>query len=329
MAIKKDPLNDSYYYTMAKEFFRKKRFKDAKQFLSKCLDLDPDNVFYLSLQGAILYELEDADTAIGYLRDVLKEFPDHPKILGDIAMYYYRSGKTTEFKEYKKIIENLPRKDGDFYEFMIRSSEIEDNDQDVIYYSKKLIGTDPGNLKTRMKLGEYYLKTKKNNEALSEFLEISKRLKTYPKVHFNIARSYINLKQYDLALKSAKEEIVQNPTLPYGHYIAGEIFRLTGDNGKALPYFETAISKNSRLVPALMGLGFIKYKRNLLEPAREFYKRALKEEPNNPEIHKQLGYIYNASGQASLAAESFETYLRLDPGAMDKAEIEKYIRALR
>jgi tetratricopeptide (TPR) repeat protein len=329
MAIKKDPLNDEYYYILAKEFFKKKRFKDAKQFLSKCLDLDPDNVFYLSLQGAILYELEDADTAIGYLRDVLKEFPDHPKLLGDIAMYYYRSGKSIEFKEYKKIIEKLPRKDGDFYEFMIRSSEIEDNDEDVIFYSKKLISTDPGNLKTRIKLGEYYLKTKKNKEALSEFLEISKRLNTYPKVHFNIARAYINLRQYDLALKSAKEEIKQNPTLPFGHYIAGEIHRLTGDNNKALPYFEKAISKNSKLVPALMGLGFIKYKRNLLEPAREFYKRALKEEPNNPEIHKQLGYIYNASGQASLAAESFETYLRLDPGATDKPEIERYIRALR
>lgn len=329
MAIKKDPLNDTYYYIMAREFFKKKRFKDAKEFLSKCLDLDPDNVFYLSLQGAILYELEDADTAIGYLRDVLKEFPDHPKLLGDIAMYYYRNGKTAEFKEYKKIIEKLPRKDGDFYEFMIRSSEIEDNDQDVILYSKKLIGTDPGNLKTRMKLGEYYLKTKNNKEALSEFQEISKRLNTYPKVHFNVARAYINLKQYDLALRSAKEEIKQNPTLPFGHYIAGEIYRLTGENGKALPYFEKAISKNSRLVPALMGLGYIKYKRNLLEPAREFYKRALKEEPNNPEIHKQLGYIYNASGQASLAAESFETYLRLDPGAIDKPEIEKYIRALR
>ncbi|MBK23794.1 MAG: hypothetical protein CME70_07305 [Halobacteriovorax sp.] len=329
MALKKDPLNDEYYFVLAQEFFKRKRFKDAKRYLSKCLDLDPDNIFYLSLQGNILYELNDADTAIGYLRDVLKLFPDHPKLLGDIAVYYYRSGKTVEFKEYKKKIENLPNKDGDFYQFMIRASKVEDNNEDVIFYSRKLIETDPGNLKTRMVLGEYLLLSNRNKEALNEFLEIAKRLNTYPKIHYNLAKVYISLKQYDKAIASALEEIKQNPTLPYGHYIAGEIYRLTGDYAKATPYLEKAISKNSKLVPALMGIGFIKYRNNLYEQARQFYLKALKEAPNNPEIHKQLGYIFNASGQSSLAAESFETYLRLDPGAVDKAEIEKYIRALR
>ncbi len=329
MALKKDPLNDEYYFVLAQEFFKRKRFKDAKKYLSRCLDLDPDNIFYLSLQGNILYELDNADTAIGYLRDVLKLYPDHPKLLGDIAVYYYRSGKTVEFKEYKKKIENLPKKDGDFYQFMIRSSKVEDNNEDVIFYSKKLIETDPGNLKTRMILGEYLLLSNRNKEALNEFLEVAKRLNTYPKIHYNLAKVYISLKQYDKAIKSALEEIKQNPSLPYGHYIAGEIYRLTGDFAKATPYFEKAISKNSRLVPALMGIGFIKYRNNLYEQARQFYLKALKEAPNNPEIHKQLGYIFNASGQSSLAAESFETYLRLDPGAVDKAEIEKYIRALR
>ena len=67
----------------------------------------------------------------------------------------------------------------------------------------------------------------------------------------------------------------------------------------------------------------------LLSFCASFYLKAQKEEPNNPEIHKQLGFIFNASGQSSLAAESFENYLRLNPGASDKSEIEKYIRALR
>lgn len=329
MALKKDPLNDEYYFVLAQEFYKRKRFKDSKKYLSRCLELDPNNVFYLSLQGNILYEMDTADTAIGYLRDVLKDFPDHPKLLGDIAMYYYRSGKLNEFKEYKERLENLPRRDGDFYTFMIRSSKIEGNKEEVIFYSRKLIEADPGNLKTRMTLGEYLLKTNRNKEALAEFEEIAKRLKSFPRIHFNLAKVYISLKQYDKALQSAKEEIKQNPTLPYGHYIAGEIYRLTGDYPKATPYFESAISKNSKLVPALMGLGFIKYRNNLYEQARQFYLRAKKEEPNNPEIHKQLGYIFNASGQSSLAAEHFEIYLRLNPGASDKTQIEQYIRALR
>jgi len=329
LALKKDPLNDEYYFLLANEFYKRKRFKDANKYLSRCLDLDPNNVYFLSLQGSIIYEMDGADRAIGYLRDVLKDFPDHPKLLGDIAIYYYRSGKTIQFQRYKKRLELMPNKDGDFYKFMIKSSQIEDNDADVILYSKQLIKTDPGNIRVRMTLGEFFLKTNRSSEALKEFKEVAKRLSTYPRVHYNLARTYINLKNFPMAIKSAEREIKENPSLPYGYYIAGEIYRLSNDYGKAGPFFEKAISKNSKLVPALMGLGFIKYRKNLLEEARQFYLKALKQDPNNPEIHKQLGYIFNASGQSLLGAESFETYLRLSPGAPDKATIEKYIRALR
>ena len=33
------------------------------------------------------------DVAIGYVRKRLEEFKDHPKLLGDIARYYYESGQ--------------------------------------------------------------------------------------------------------------------------------------------------------------------------------------------------------------------------------------------
>ena len=77
-----------------------------------------------------------------------------------------------------------------------------------------------------------------------------------------------------------------------------------------------------------MSLGWIKLSQRDYDIARELYLRAKRQEPSNPQIRKQLGFIYQGIGQSGLAIEEFSTYLKLFPNAPDRAQVQNQIRAL-
>ncbi len=328
-SLKRNPLNDADYFTLAKMYLNFRKYKKSKGKLSKAISLDPLNVTYRTLYAKILYELDSAETAIGYLRNELEKNKDNPKILGDIAVYYFKNGQMTEFNRYKERVEKLATRDPSFYSFLIHAAKLDDRIDDVIINARELIKVNPGDLETRMLLGEYLLHQGKLAAALEMFISIKKRLVAYPRANFYIAKTYIAMGKLDLALKAGQEELKHNQGLSDSHFIVGEVFRLMKNMSAARKNLEVAISRDSKNSEALMSLGWIKYKQNNLEQARELYLRALKVNKNNAEIHKMLGYIYKGVGQASQAIESFQTYLNLAPAAKDRSQIQRMMRLLR
>jgi tetratricopeptide (TPR) repeat protein len=117
--------------------------------------------------------------------------------------------------------------------------------------------------------------------------------------------------------------------LATSHYINGEVARVNGDYRQAIRHYENAISKNAKYVDALMAMAWVRMRQNNSRVAIDLYSQALKEDRNNPEIHKQIAYAYLDSGQRAVAKEKFEEYLKLSPGAPDKDQIEAQIRSLR
>jgi len=328
-SLKRNPLNDSDYFSLAKLYLKYRKYKKSKGMLSKAISLDPLNVSYRALYAKILYELDSAETAIGYLRNELEKNKDNPRILGDIAVYYFKNGEMNEFNRYKERVEKLATRDPSFYSFLIQAAKLDDKVDEVIINARELIKVNPGDLETRMLLGEYLLQEQKYPAALEMFNSIKKRLVAYPRANYYIAKTYIKMRKLDLALKAAKEELTHNQTLSESYYIVGEVYRLMKSITPARKHLEIAISRNSKNEEALMSLGWIKYKQNNLEQARELYLRALKVNKNNAETHRMLGYIYKGIGQSSQALESFQTYLNLSPGAKDRAQVKRVMRILR
>lgn len=328
-AIKRNPLEDKYYYAMAQIFLKHRKYTESRDNISKAIELDPMNIYYHSLYAKILYELEGSDVAIGYLRNILEDSPDNPRVLGDIAIYYFRAGRIKEFEEYRDRLEGLRVRDESFYEFLVEASRLRGNDENVIRYSKELIRVNPGDLSSRMSLGNFLIKLGRNEEAIKEFRQITERLSNYPRANYSIAKASIALKRYDDAIEYAQKEIEGNPEIYHGYYVMGEALRQKEEFQESLKFLEKAVSINGRSVETLIALGWIYYRQNFLEKARELYLRAQREDPSVPEVHKQLGYIYRSSGQGRLAAESFNTYLQLVPNASDRNQIEAMIRHAR
>ena len=328
-ALSRDPLSDYDMFQMAKIYLRAKKFPNARAILTKALALDPRNPEYLVINAEILYEQDNTDTALGYLRDTISEIGEDPKLLAAIAKIYYKSGQIKEFQNYYKRIQEMSKKDEAFYEFLIYAAKLEEKNDDYITYSRELLKLNPGNLKVRMDLGEFLYNLKKYQEAIRELEEVKSKLTSYPKAHFMLAKVYLAINDLKKAKEMALKELELNPTLDSAYFIAGEVSRVEKDYRDAILKYEKAISINPKSVEALMAMGWIKLAQNYSNEAVELYNRALTEDKTNPEIHKQMGNAYKAAGQRALAKEKYEDYLTLSPGAADRAQIEAQIRALQ
>ena len=328
-SIKRYPLNDRDYFLLAKVYLKARKYAQAKQMLSEAISLDPRNVNYRITYARILYELTDTDAALGYLRDVLSENKDNPQLIGEMAIYYYKSGQMKNFEEYKKRVENLPTKDQSFYEFLIKAAKLDERYKDVIRYARELIKVNPGDLETRMTLGEYLFKEKQYRSAIEIFESTRDRLKSFPKTHYYLAKIYMEMKDFKKALENAELEVKLNPTLEYGYYVRGEANMGIKEWLVATKNYEKAISINGKYVEALLGLAYIKFRQNFFDEARELLLRAKKQQEGNPKIYKMLGNVYRSSGQSGLAVESFETYLQIYPNAPDRSQMERLIKQLK
>jgi len=328
-ALSRDPLSDNDMYKLAKIYVRIKKFDDGKKMLLKAITLDPKNTDYLTLYSEIIFEQDNTETAIGYLRDLISEMGEEPKLISAIATYYFKTGQEKEFQNYYKRIQDMPKKDESFYEFLMNSSRLEDRKDDYIKYARELLKINPGNLKIKIELGEYLFNLKKYQEAQVEFDEIREKLESYPKVHFLLAKLFLATGEIEKAKKMAQKELDLNPTLDSAYFIMGEVAKEEKNYREAVLKYEKAISLNSKSVEALMALAWIRLSQNYASEAIELYARALSEDKNNPEIYKQLGNAYRAAGQRALAKEKFEEYLKINPGAPDKESIEVLIRNLQ
>ena len=328
-AVNRNPLLDNELYLMAKIYVKNGKYQDGKLMLTRALTLDPVNLNYQILYAQILYDQDGADTAIGYIRDLLKTNQDNPQLLGEIAKYYYKSGQIKEFNLYRERVEKQATKDENFYRFMIYASELNQKADKVIEYARELVKINPGDVVTFMKMGEYLAKEGRYQESLEAFEQVKERLDNYPRINYMIAKTYVEMKNFDKAYEYAELEIKGNPKIPQGYYIAGHVLAKRGEFLPAIKQLEKAVTIDFGYVEALIELANLKRRQNSHEQARELLLRALKGEPNNPLVHRELGHVYRAVGQGALAAESFQTYLTLLPSANDRDEIEAYIRASR
>lgn len=328
-ALSRDPLSDYDMFQLVKIYLRVKKFNDAKVRLAKALLLDPRNPEYLATNAEILFEQDSTDTGIGYLRDAISEIGEDPKLLSAIATLYYKSGQIKEFNNYYKRILALPKKDENFFEFLMYAAKMEEKTEDYITYARELLKLNPGILKVRLDLGELFYNQRRYPEAIAEFEEVRARLVSFPKVHYMLAKVYLAMNDVAKAKEMALKELELNSTLDTAHFIVGEVARIENDYREAVSRYEKAISLNPRSVDALMAMAWIRLAQNYGNDAIELYSRALKEDRTNPEIYKQLGFAYKSVGQRAVAKEKFEEYLKISPGAFDRGQIEAQIRNLQ
>ncbi len=328
-AINSNPIDDENYYQLARLLIKLNKHKTARAIISSAIDLAPDKVEYRIANAEIIYEQNDPDTAIGYLRQQMDEFPNAPELEGEIAIYYYKSGQIKNFEESIKTLEKKFTRADKLYNFLIQSSALDHRANDVVKYSMQLIKVKPGDLKTRMLLVETLINLKRFDEALKFLGSIEERLPDYPKLLYY--KSTIELARGNPAgaKELAMQEVKKNPGLVDGHILLGNILKTEGDYFKAEEHFKEAQKLMPNSAIAIAGMAYINFKKHQLESAIDLYNKSINLDSENAILRKELGDVYRQNGQNIDAVTQYKIYLELEPDTQYKGEIETYIRQFK
>lgn len=163
--------------------------------------------------------------------------------------------------------------------------------------SVKYNGAEPA---PRLKLGAYFLRQNKVNQAVVQLKAVTSLISQEPQAHYLLALIYSSKHQYGLAAQEYEtilKSAAQNPSGNLDAYIyLGQLYFFEGKYAKAEDQFLRIIRLDPNNASALFLLGsvYADSKNNL--KAIEIFRKALKMDPDNSEALNSLGYIYAEEG---------------------------------
>ncbi len=328
-SIRMNPLNDSDIFLLSEILVKKSNFDAARLLLNKCIELDPVNTDYRIAYARLIYETQDDQSAVGYLLNLLPDFGEDPKILSEIAIFYYRAGKVKDFMETKEKLEKLHASDVSLYEFLIKAAMLDEKFLDIPPLVEKILTIEPGDLQQMMTAGRVLFENGKLVEAAKWFKRIQDKLPTYPKVLFYIAKIDFLAGDLEAARKKILEDIKVNGENDIDDVFLAQIHVAKSEFVEAENLFKKAQKLNPKSYDAIVGLADISTKRNNHDLALDLYRRALKIKTDEPIIHKKIGDVYRQLGQGTLAIDAYKLYLEMDPDSPHRSNLEAYINLMK
>ena len=181
--------------------------------------------------------------------------------------------------------------------------------------AKFLIAKDPRDYHAQYYLGKAYLAERKNELALMEFKTVAANAifdAQLPEVEFRkqLSQLYLKFNQLDDALKEFLLLTKLDPSNAENFYQCGKIYEQQGNAESALGFYQKAIKFNKKHIKAWSGMGMILFRTKHFGEAKKAIDYALKLSPETYSTYYFLGKIQKESKDYSAAVKSFEKACR-------------------
>ncbi|TAL41704.1 MAG: tetratricopeptide repeat protein, partial [Chitinophagaceae bacterium] len=244
---------------LGKLYFKQKKYREAEQFYSKAITLDPAEPVYHENLG-LIYERQGLnDKAENKFKEAISLNTKDGGSLNQMGLFYYEQGKYTEALHwYNDALKKEPD-NTDFLYNIAMAYDKNNNTTEAITYYLEAAKREPGSDDIQNRIGLMYFRQDDHKNAIAYFKNAAKLNKLNPVYVENIASSYRILGKTDLAEKNLEEAIKIKPEEDFAYNELGRI------------YFEKK-----------------DYKKTI-----EFCKRAAEINPANSQYFENLGYAYS------------------------------------
>jgi tetratricopeptide (TPR) repeat protein len=258
-----------------------------------------------------------------------EDFGEDAKVMSEIAIFYYRSGKLKDFQDIKARMEKEHSTDKALYEFLIKAALLDEKSLEIPPLVEKLIAIEPGELEQMMTAGKVLFEAGKIADAAKWFARVKAKMSSYPKIHYYMAKIDYLSGDTDSALKLIDEGMKANGENDDDLVLQAQIYQTKDKLVEAENLYKRAQKINPKSYDAIVGLADLSTKRNNHDLALDLYKRATKLRQDEPMVHKKIGDVYRQLGQGALAIESYKLYLDMDPESPHKSNLEAYINLMK
>ena len=193
--------------------------------------------------------------------------------------------------------------------------------------AKSIIAKDSRDYHAHYYLGKAYLADRKNELALMEFKTVGQNAifdAQLPEVEFRkqISGLYMKFNQLEEALKEFLLLTKLEPTNAENFYNCAKIYEQQNNAESALGFYQKAIKFNKKHVKAWAGMGMILFRAKQFGEAKKAIDYALKLSPETFSTYYYLGKIQKENKEYPAAVKSFEKACR-DPEYKQRSLLER------
>lgn len=306
------------------------------------LTLAPEDVSLLGERGRLLVAVGREDEADATFERVLQLAPDNLGVRLTLAELYRQRDESARYLEQLRfIIESAPRSQEarqaramlGFEEAMALLGQDAVNDAREIL--ERLLAVVPGDALTRHRLGEIYARQRMFAEAERELTEAVRLMPDYQDAQLALGRLYETLERPDSAIRAYERTIElgrdtqagrdAQPLLAglYGAQVRELIEQ--GRDDEAIIGLVRLLQSAPTNIPARTTLANMYSQTGRYDDAIQLIEVAIRIQPDNPRLHRQLAAIYTQNGDDLRAAGAYAWAISLET---DEQLLDALVREL-
>ncbi len=203
---------------------------------------------------------------------------------------------------------------------------------------KKAIALDPNDAASHTELADMYLGVKSNDLAREAVREALRLNPNYARAHHRNAVLLRLSGDVEGGIREARLALSLNPddeTAAYSHITIGRAFmrlkqitEADEEFRKAIVFYQERVNRKSTDASAHIALGDLLFELQRYDTAEKSYRRALELHAQNFSTLRYLGSALHNQGKKDEAVRYYQEYLRFEPDAERKANIEARIKWL-
>lgn len=143
---------EKYYYNIALNFEKNKKWSEAQDLYRAVLTINPDNFNAHYRMALLCITLQDIEGSFSYLQQAMRINKDHPKVLMQMGVLYFSSGKTEEAIEYFNKALQQNEKTPQIYRYLGMCHEKKGDLYEAEKNYAKALAADPNDTDTKARL---------------------------------------------------------------------------------------------------------------------------------------------------------------------------------
>jgi len=287
-----------------------------------------DDLVLLYFNLAVIYSrVGRIDDALEKLKEAIKLKPDHREAyMGAGLLYEIKKDYREAVKNFEKALEIDPVNTVLYHHIGMLYYKLKDTASAVRQY-ETLIKIDPKDAAAYLEWANIYLKDKKTAEAIAVLEKAAKNGIKNIEIYVMAGYVYTESGDFDKAAASftaAQELDADNPKV---YFFRGILHEKKGDRELAVKDLREAIKLKASFAEAYNYLGYLFAESGTnLDEATVLIKKALEIDPNNGAYIDSLGWAYFQKGMIEEALVELEKAVKLEP---DEPEIKGHLETVR
>ncbi|MBE8162365.1 MAG: tetratricopeptide repeat protein, partial [Bdellovibrionaceae bacterium] len=311
---------------LAKSYFAQKQISASLKVSEQVLELNP---YYNPAQEIYVHSLTEVrgiSAALSYVNKLINNYPQS-------SFYYFLKAEAlagyNRYSQAKNNFYQALKLNPHFKKAYLELAKVNIQDGQLQEAEELLVTaalSNPSDPESLFALAKLYLQRKKYKKAIKQLFGILTINKKYPLVHFYIGKTYFLASQLKEAKKHLQLEKVNNPNLADPSILLAEIYVSEKNYLACVQEYQKAIKIRGASAYVYIQMAKCYRLMSSLDTAKIMLDRARKIESGLPEIYKELGAIYESSGELNLARRAYSQYFLLNPSAEDRQTIKNRLQ---